>query len=129
MSLLVERATYAIALGDATALLDFVGCPMAPMAFATSLTFSILCDIDLRLGHGWARRVSEGLLSAIVAVVSVYICTPLLFIAASPARIWFWMPCIISSGLGFVSGFFAPYLYRRARDEESAVQLAPGRAV
>jgi hypothetical protein len=39
------------------------------------------------------------------------------------------MPYIISSGLGFVSGFFAPYLYRSARDEESTGQLAPSHAV
>jgi hypothetical protein len=132
ISLMIERAAYAIALGDAVAALDFVAypvTPMAPMAFSTSLVLSILCDVDLHLGHGWARRVSEGLLSAVAAAVSIYICTHLLFLTASSARVWLWMPYIISSGLGFVSGFFAPYLYRRARDEEPAGELAPSHAV
>jgi hypothetical protein len=132
ISLLVERAAYAIALGDPLAPLDFARypmTPMGPMAFATSLVLSILCDVDLHLGHGWARRVSEGLLSAVAAAVSIYICTHLLFLTAASALAWFWMPYIISSGLGFVSGFFAPYLYRRARDEEPAAQMAPSHAV
>jgi hypothetical protein len=132
ISLMIERAAYAIALGDAVAPLDFVRypmTPMAPMAFATSLALSILCDVDLRLGEGWARRVSEGLLSAVAAALSIYICTHLLFLPASSARVWLWMPYVISSGLGFVSGFFGPYLYRRARDEESAGQLAPSHAI
>ena len=131
ISLLVERGAYAIALGDAFAPLDFTRypmTPMGPMAFATSLTLSILCDVDLRLGYGWARRVSEGLLSALVAAVSVYICIHLLLLTASAAQVWVWMPYIISSGLGFASGFFAPYLYRRARDEEPAAQMAPSHA-
>ena len=53
ISLVVERAAYAIALGDALAALDFTRypmTPMAPMAFSTSLVLSILCDVDLRLG-------------------------------------------------------------------------------
>jgi hypothetical protein len=103
--------------------------PMAPMAFSASLVLSILSDVDLGLGHGWARRVSEGLLSALVAAVSIYICIHLLLLSASSAHVWVWMPYIISSGLGFASGFFAPYLYRRARDEEPAAQLAPSPAV
>jgi hypothetical protein len=132
LSLLVERATYAIALGDVFAPLDFARypvTPMAPMALATSLALSILCDLDLHLGQGWARRVSEGLLSAVAAAVSIYICTHLLSLTASSARVWFWMPYVISSGLGFVSGFFAPYFYRLARDEEPRDQLTPIHAI
>jgi hypothetical protein len=132
ISLFIERATLSIYYANLGAGFDFVAypvTPMAPMAFSTSLVLSILCDVDLHLGHGLARRVSEGLLSAIAAAVSIYICTHLLFLTASSARAWFWMPYIISSGLGFVSGFFAPYLYRRARDEEPAAQMAPSHAV
>ncbi len=127
LSLLIERATLSIYYADLGASVDFATYPlrpMAPMAFVTSLIISILCDVDLHLGHGWARRVSEGLLSAIAAAVGIFICIHLLFLTASTGRIWFWMPYAISSGLGFVSGFFAPYLYRRARDEELAPQMA-----
>ena len=99
------------------------------MAFATSLVISILCDVDLHLGHGWARRVSEGLLGAAAAGVAIFICTHLLFLTAATGRIWYWMPYVISAGLGFVSGFFAPELYRRTREEERAPQMAPINAV
>jgi hypothetical protein len=78
ISLLVERGAYAIALGDAFAPLDFTRypmTPMAPMAFATSLTLSILCDVDLRLGYGWARRVSEGLLRSWPPLASTFAST------------------------------------------------------
>jgi hypothetical protein len=39
------------------------------------------------------------------------------------------MPYVVSSGLGFVSGFFGPYFYRRARDEEPVIEMAPSHAV
>jgi hypothetical protein len=132
VSLLIERATLSIYYADLGAALDFVTYPlrpMAPMAFATSLVLSILCDVDLHLGHGWARRLSEGLLSAAAAGVSIFICTHLLFLTATTGRVWYWMPYLISAALGFVSGFFAPDLYRRTRDEERAPQLAPSPAV
>jgi hypothetical protein len=132
ISLVIERSAYAIALGSPDAGLDFVAhpvTPMAPMAFSTSLVLSILCDVDLHLGQGWARRVSEGLLAAVAAAGSIYICTHLLLLNASTGRLWFLMPYLISSSLGFVSGFFAPHFYRRARGEEPAAQLAPIHAV
>jgi hypothetical protein len=128
VSLLIERATVSIASGRVGAGLDFAGFPLgplAPMAFTTSLVISILCDLELPLGRGWARRVSEGLLSALAAAFSLYLCMHLLFLAVSSAPVWLWMPYIFSSGLGFVSGFFAPYLYRCARDEEPIAQMAP----
>jgi hypothetical protein len=131
-SLAIERATISIYYGKLTAGLDFAAFPLgplAPMAFATSLVISILCDVDLHLGQGWARRVSEGLLSAVAAAVSIYICTHLLLLTASEVGVWIWMPYAISSGLGFVSGFFAPYLYRRATDEEPIAQMAPNHRV
>jgi hypothetical protein len=132
VSLAIERSAYAIALGSPGAGLDFFThpvTPMAPMAFSTSLVLSILCDVDLKLGHGWARRTSEGLLGAVAAAVSIYICTHLLSLTASTGRVWFLMPYVISSGLGVVSGFFAPHLYRRARGEEPVAQLTPIHAV
>jgi len=132
LSLLIERATLSIYYADLGAGLDFITYPlrpMAPMAFATSLVLSILCDVNLHLGHGWARRLSEGLLSAAGAAASIFICTHLLYLTASTGRVWTWMPYVISAGLGFVSGFFAPYLYRRARDEEPAPQMEPIHAV
>jgi hypothetical protein len=64
VSLSIERSAYAIALGDVGAALDFVRYPLraiAPMALATSLIISILCDVDLHLGYGWTRRITEGL--------------------------------------------------------------------
>jgi hypothetical protein len=128
VSLLIERATVSIASGRVGAGLDFAGFPLgplAPMAFSTSLSISTLCDVELHLGYGWARRVLEGLLSALAAAFSLYVCNHLLFLAASSAQVWLWMPYVLSSALGFVSGFFAPYLYRRARDEEPIAQMAP----
>ncbi|HXE23692.1 MAG TPA: hypothetical protein VN637_02255, partial [Roseiarcus sp.] len=132
VSLIIERAAYAIALGDLGAALNFSQRPlrpMAPMAFATSLALSVLCDVDLHLGHGWARRVSEGLLSAVAASVSIYVCIRLLSLPSSADQVWSPLPYLISAGLGFVGGFFGPYFYRRARDEEPAGQLAPSHAV
>jgi hypothetical protein len=132
ISLVIERLTLSIYYSDPGAALNFAAYPlrpMAPMAFATSLVLSILCDVDLHLGQGWARRVSEGLLAAVAAAGSIYICTHLLLLTASTSRLWFLMPYLISSSLGFVSGFFAPHFYRRARGEEPAAQLAPIHAV
>jgi hypothetical protein len=133
VSLLIERSAYAIALGDVVAGLDFVRFPLrpiAPMALATSLVISILCDVDLHLGYGWTRRITEGLLCAVAMAVSVFICIHLLDLTpstggpSSPLR-----PYIISSALGFVSGFFAPYFYRRARDEEPVPEIEPSHAM
>jgi hypothetical protein len=133
VSLLIERSAYAIALGDVGAGLDFVRFPLrpiAPMALATSLVISILCDVDLHLGYGWTRRITEGLLCAVAMAVSVFICIHLLDLTpstggpSSPLK-----PYIISSALGFVSGFFAPYFYRRARDEEPVPEIEPSHAM
>lgn len=132
ISLVIERAAYVIALGDPGAALDFGDYPlrpMAPMAFATSFVLSILCDVDFHLGHGLARRVSEGLLCAVAMIASIHICIHLLSLPSATAQAWSPMPYLISSGLGFVGGFFGPYFYRRARDEEPVAQLAPNHAV
>jgi len=132
LAFVIERAAYAIALADLGAALNFSLYPlrpMAPMAFATSLVISILCDVDLHLGRGMARRTSEGLIGAVAGAVSIYICIQLLSIPSGTAQVWSPLPYVISSGLGFVGGFFAPYLYRRARDEEPAAEMAPSQAI
>jgi len=128
LSLLIERSAYAIASGNLDAGLEFGAnpvTPMAPMAFSTSLVLSILCDVDFHLGHGLPRRVSEGLLAAVAGAFSIYLCIHLLLLTAAAGQLWSPMPYVISSGLGFVSGFFAPHLYRRARGEAPAAQLSP----
>jgi hypothetical protein len=103
---------------------------MAPMAFATSLVISILCDVDLGLGQGWARRFSEALLSAAASAVAMFICVHLLDLTPSTAGQGSpWLPLLITFALGFGAGLFAPYFYRRARDEEPAAQMAPSHAV
>jgi hypothetical protein len=131
-SFIIERGAFAIATGELRAAFDFVQNPlrpMAPMAFATSLVISILCDADLHLGQGMARRMSEGLISAVAAAVSIYICIHLLSLPSAASQVWSPMPYVVSSGLGFVSGFFGPYFYRRARDEEPVIEMAPSHAV
>ena len=99
------------------------------MAVATSLVLSILCDVNLHLGHGWARRVSEGLIGAVAGAVSMFICIQLLSISSATGQVWPPLPHVVSSGLGFVGGFFAPYLYRRARDEEPTAETGPSQAI
>ncbi len=132
VSFVIERGAYAIAAGDLRAAFDFdqyAVRPMAPMAFATSLVISILCDVDLNLGQGLMRRLSEGVIGAAAAIVGIFICIRLLSLPAATVQVWSPMPYVISSGLGFVGGFFAPYFYRRARDEEPVAQTAPSHAV
>ena len=132
LAFVIERAAYAIALTDLGAALNFSQYPlrpMAPMAFATSLVLSILCDVNLHLGLGWARRVSEGLIGAVAGAVSIFICIQLLSISSATGQVWPPLPYVVSSGLGFVGGFFAPYLYRRARDEEPTAETGPSQAI
>jgi hypothetical protein len=102
---------------------------MAPMAFASCLTIAILCDVDLGLGRGWARRVTEGLLSGLAMVFAVFVCLHLLAIpSAMRGQAPTWFPAVFAFSLGFASGFFAPYLYRRARDEEPMGLIAAAHA-
>jgi hypothetical protein len=52
-------------------------------------------------------------------VFAIFVCTHLLAIpSAMKGQTPYWFPAVFAFSLGFVSGFFAPYLYRRARDEE-----------
>jgi len=133
VSLFIERLAYAIALHDVGAAVNFSQYPlrpMAPMAFATSLIIAILCDVDFGLGQGWARRTAEGLLSGAASLIAMFICTHLLDLTPSTAGHGpAWLPIAIPFALGFGTGLFAPYLYRRARDEEPTERLAPAHAV
>jgi hypothetical protein len=127
ISLLIERTVLAITHQSLGAEIDFGQyplSPMAPMAFASCLSIAILCDVDLGLGQDWARRVTEGLLSGVAMVFAIFVCTHLLDIPSSmKGQTPSWFPAIFAFSLGFASGFFAPYLYRRARDEEPRILI------
>ena len=121
VSLLLERTVLAIAHHSVGAGIDFEQYPLsptAPMAFASSLSIAILCDVDLGFVRSWARRITEGLLSGVAMVFAIFVCTHLLAIPSFAQRQTpSWFTAVFSFSLGFASGFFAPYLYRRARDE------------
>ena len=86
VSLLIERTVLAITHQSLGAEIDFSQyplSPMAPMAFASCLSIAILCDVDLGLGQGWARRVTEVLLSSVAMIFAIFVCTHLLAIPSS----------------------------------------------
>jgi hypothetical protein len=120
-SFLIDRTAVAIVNHAASAELDFTHYPLSPigpMAFGVSLVIAVICDVDLKLGEGWARHVTEGMLCGAAMVVDIFICTQLLDIAsATKGQAPYWFPFVFSFSLGFTSGFFAPSLYRRARGE------------
>lgn len=122
LSFLIERAALAVAHQALAAAVDFAHypfSPMAPMAFASSLSIAILCDVDLRMGRGLVRSVTEGMLCGFAMTVCIFICTHVLDIpAATEGQAPSWLPAVLSFFLGFASGFFVPYFYRRACDEE-----------
>jgi hypothetical protein len=99
---------------------------MAPTTFAISLSIAIICDVDLRLGHGWVQRTMEGILCGAAMLVTLFICIHLLDIpSATAAQTPVWFPYVFSFSLGFVAGLVAPYLYRRDRGEGPQTQTAP----
>ena len=126
VAFLIERTALIIANQTASAALDFSDYPLSPMApttFAISLSIAIICDIDLRLGHGWVRRITEGMLCGATMAASIFICIHLLDIPSATApHTTPWFPFVFSFSLGFVSGFVAPYLYRRQRGEERTLR-------
>lgn len=128
-SLLIERSALAVAHQAFLAEFDFDDyplSPMAPMAIASSLSIAILCDVDLGLGRGLVRRVTEGLLCGVAMMIAIFICIHLLAIPpATKGQVPSWFPAVFSFSLGFASGFFAPYLYRRAREEETVGPTVP----
>ncbi|RBP15467.1 hypothetical protein DFR50_10823 [Roseiarcus fermentans] len=127
LSFLVERTAIAMAHQAIAAEVDFSDyplSPMAPLAFATSLSIAVLCDLDLRLGQGWARRLADGVLCAVVMSFAMFICVQLLALTpATEGRAPPWLPLAVSSSLGFLCGFIVPDLYRRARKEESPIRM------
>jgi tetrahydromethanopterin S-methyltransferase subunit E len=127
LSFLIERTAIAMAHHTLSAELDITDyplSPMAPLAFATSLSIAILCDVDLRLGNGLVRRIVEGVLCAGALTFTMFICTQLLGLTpATKGQAPSWLPLVVSSSLGFVCGFVAPHLYRRARQNEPVLPM------
>jgi hypothetical protein len=132
VSLLVERVAFIIASHTVSAAFNFSQYPLSPLApttFGLSLAVAIVCDIDLRLGHGQVRRITEGMICGATMVTGIFICIQLLDIpSATAAQTGEWFPFVFSFSLGFISGYVAPYLYRRARGEEPETQTIAVRA-
>jgi hypothetical protein len=114
-----ERLSFGILGHSTAAAVDFQTYPLSPLApttFALSLAVAILCDVDLHLGDGWFRRVSEGMLCGATMSISIFVCLQLLDIeSATAGQTSTWFPFVFSFSIGFVAGFFGPCLYRRAR--------------
>ncbi|HXW20351.1 MAG TPA: hypothetical protein VEK35_07610 [Roseiarcus sp.] len=128
-SLLIERGMIAIVDRHFLAAANFAKyplTPMAPLAFLTCLSIAILCDIDLGFGVGWGRRIMEGVICAAATTIGVFICIHILSLTpATEGRAPDWLPVVVSSTLGFVCGVIGPHLYRRARNEALASEMAP----
>lgn len=126
VAFLVERGSFGIlghGLPEAIDFQHFPLSPLAPTTFTLSLAVAILCDVDLRLGYGWLRRISEGMLCGATMVASIFVCLQLLAItSATAAQTSPWFPFVFSFSIGFVSGFVAPHLYRRARGDETSAR-------
>ena len=116
---IIERSSVAVldsAASGAIAFGKYPLTPLAPTTFTLCLAMAIVCDVDLRLGNGWLRRISEGMLCGATMAVTIFVCLQLLNIeSATAGQTWEWFPFAFSFCIGFVAGFVAPYLYRRAR--------------
>jgi hypothetical protein len=113
ISLLIDRTALAIAVHRFSAGLDFLHyplTPMAPMSFVLGLSIAVICDLDLRVANGWARRALEGMLCGAAMVVGIFICTHMADLRTTTLEhISLWFPFVFAFSLGFGSGFFAPY--------------------
>jgi hypothetical protein len=129
---IIERSTFIISGHTVSAALDFGRYPLSPLApetFVICLTIAIICDIDLQLGHGWIRRISEGLLCGTAMSAGIFVCLRLLDIpSATAGQTSFWFPFAFAFLLGFVAGFVAPYLYRREHGDEAQSRSVAMRA-
>ena len=131
VAFLLSRAAASVAAGQLAAAWDFAAhqiTPSAPMAFVVSLTIGILCDVDLHLGDGWSRRVSEGLLCGLAMALAIYVVTEPQLLGIAPStqgRAPVWFPLVFAFSLGFIWGFIAPHLYRNARRDQRALPVPP----
>jgi hypothetical protein len=121
LSFVFERTAAAVSYGSMQLIFDFKQYPLTPLAptsLMICLAVAILCDVDRGLGKGLGRRAKEALICAVTMLVTVIACVRLAHLSAPTS-----FPFVVSSLLGLVTGFFAPYLYRRARNEEIAIPL------
>jgi hypothetical protein len=120
-SFLLERVAIGIVDHRLFSAIDFVHFPLTPLApttFTLCLAIAILCDVDLQLGNGWLRRISEGALCGTTMVMTIAACLQLLDIASATAgQTAPWLPFAFSFSIGFLCGFVSPHLYRSARGE------------
>jgi hypothetical protein len=80
------------------------------MSFVLGLSIAVICDLDLRVANGWARRALEGMLCGAAMVVGIFICTHMADLRTTTLEhISLWFPFVFAFSLGFGSGFFAPY--------------------
>ncbi len=122
VSFFVERVAFGILDHKLLSALDFVRFPVTPLApttFTLCLAIAILCDVDLGLGAGWLRRISEGMLCGATMLTTIFVCLQLLDIPSTTAgQTAAWFPFVFSFSIGFVCGLVAPHLYRRARSDQ-----------
>jgi hypothetical protein len=122
VSLLIERTVLAMVYQTALAVFNFTDYPLspiAPMSFVSCFSIAVLCDVDLGVAQGWARRFTEGLLCGGAMIFAFFICTHLLDIPSGmKGEVPLWLPPVCAFSLGFTSGFFVPYVYRRAAPTE-----------
>jgi hypothetical protein len=122
VSFFVERIAFGILDHKLLSALDFVRFPVTPLApttFTLCLAIAILCDVDLRLGSGWLRRISEGMLCGATMITTIFVCLQMLDISSATAgQTAAWFPFVFSFSIGFVCGFVAPHLYRQNRIDQ-----------
>jgi hypothetical protein len=127
ISFVFERLSLAAAHETITAATNFDAYPLTPIAptsFVICFAVAILCDVDWHLGQGLRRRFNEGLICGISMVITMFVCIRLVHIqSATASQTNAWFPFVLSFLLGLVSGFFAPYLYRKARGEEAGAPM------
>lgn len=76
VSFFVERVAFGILDHKLLSALDFVQFPVTPLApttFTLCLAIAILCDVDLGLGAGWLRRISEGMLCGATMLTTIFV--------------------------------------------------------
>ena len=133
-ALIIERSSCAVLDSAASGAIAFGEYPLTPLAPRRPLRFVLLLQSsatsDLRLGNGWLRRISEGMLCGATMAVTIFVCLQLLNIeSATAGQTSEWFPFAFSFCIGFVAGFVAPYLYRRARRDTLPTDDKPAAGV